>query len=50
MTETLLQDAVNKFCTNHDVVKIETTQNNDEDLVTVVTYTEQLNDNKWTRK
>ena len=41
-----MQDAVNKFCTNHDVVKIETTQNNDEDLVTVVTYKEQLNDNK----
>ena len=40
-----MQDAVNKFCTNHDVVKIETTQNNDEDLVTVVTYKEQLNDN-----
>lgn len=39
------KNAVNKFCTNHDVVKIETTQNNDEDLVTVVTYKEQLNDN-----
>lgn len=35
-----MQDAVNKFCINHDVVKIETTQNNDEDLVTVVTYKE----------
>lgn len=35
-----MQDAVNKFCANHDVVSIETTQNGDEDLVTVVTYKE----------
>lgn len=37
---TLMEDAVNKFCANHNVVKIETTQNSDEDLVTVVTYKE----------
>lgn len=35
-----MQDAVNKFCSNHNVVNIETTQNGDEDLVTVVTYKE----------
>ena len=32
---------VNQFCSNHDVVKIETTQNSEDDLVTVVTYKEQ---------
>lgn len=35
-----MSDAVNTFCSNHDVVNVETTQNNDEDLVTVVTYKE----------
>ena len=35
-----MSDAVNTFCSKHDVAKIETTQNNDEDLVTVVTYKE----------
>lgn len=35
-----MQDAVNKFCSDHNVVNIETTQNGDEDLVTVVTYKE----------
>ncbi|QLK33415.1 hypothetical protein [Lactobacillus crispatus] len=35
-----LSDAVNTFCSKHDVAKIETTQNNDEELVTVVTYKE----------
>lgn len=30
----------NEFMKNHDVVNVETTQNNDEDLVTVVTYKE----------
>ena len=37
---TLMKNAVNKFCANHDVVNIETAQNSDEDLVTVVTYKE----------
>lgn len=40
-----MSDAVNKFCEEHDVVKVDTTQNYDEELVTVVTYKEQLNDN-----
>lgn len=35
-----MQSDVNKFCSSHYVVDIETTQNNDEDLVTVVTYKE----------
>lgn len=35
-----MQVAVNKFCSDHNVVNIETTQNGDEDLVTVVTYKE----------
>ena len=35
-----MSDDVNTFCSKHDVAKIETTQNNDEDLVTVVTYKE----------
>lgn len=35
-----MQDAVNKFCSDHNVVNIEITQNGDEDLVTVVTYKE----------
>lgn len=30
----------NEFLKNHDVVNVETTQNNDEDLITVVTYKE----------
>lgn len=35
-----MSDAVNKFCSSHDVVKTETVQDSDEDLVTVVTYKE----------
>lgn len=35
-----MQDAVNKFCANHDVVNVKTTQNSEDDLVTVVTYKE----------
>lgn len=35
-----MQEAVDHFCFNHDVVSVNTTQNADEDLVTVVTYKE----------
>lgn len=35
-----MSDAVNKFCSEHEVIKVDTTNNEDEELVTVVVYKE----------